>query len=70
MSSPILEHDNSRFWLFRDKFFIVEAVLNNIVQATAFASLFLYIKVLKIKVQLVTTKSYFFNHPNVHSPVL
>ena len=28
MSSPIAEHENSRFWLFRDKFFIVEAVLN------------------------------------------
>ena len=36
MSSPIPEHENSRFWLFRDKFVIVEAVLNIIVQATAF----------------------------------
>ena len=27
MSSPIPEHENSRFWLFRDKFVIVEAVL-------------------------------------------
>ena len=51
MSSPIPEHENSRFWLFRDKFVIVEAVLNIIVQATAFASLFFYIKVLKITEQ-------------------
>ena len=40
MSSPIPEHENSRFWLFRDKFVIVEAVLNIIVQATAFARVF------------------------------
>ena len=38
------EHENSLFWLFRDKFVIVEAVLNIIVQGTAFTSLF-YIKV-------------------------
>ena len=43
MSSPIPEHENSRFWLFRDKIVIVEAVLNIIVQATAFARLFFYI---------------------------
>ena len=47
MSSPIPEHENNRFWLFRDKFVIVEVVLNIIVQATAFASLFFYIKVQK-----------------------
>ena len=29
MSSP--EHENNRFWLFRDKFVIVQAVLNIIV---------------------------------------
>ena len=40
MSSPIHEHENSRFWLFRDKFVIVEAVLNIIVQATSFARVF------------------------------
>ena len=45
MSSPIPEHENNRFWLFRDKFVIVEAVLNIIVQATGIASLFFYIKV-------------------------
>ena len=45
MSSPIPEHENSRFWLFRDKFVIVEAVLNIIVQAIAFASLLFYINV-------------------------
>ena len=28
MSSPISEHENNRFWLFKDKFVIVEAVLN------------------------------------------
>ena len=39
MSSPIPEHENNRFWLFTDKFVIVEAVLNIIVQATAFESL-------------------------------
>ena len=42
MSSPIPKHENSRFWLFRDKFVIVVAVLNIIVQATAFASFFLH----------------------------
>ena len=40
MNSPIPEHENSRFWLFRDKFVIVEAVLNIIVQATAFVRVF------------------------------
>ena len=45
MSSPIPKHENNRFWRFRDKFVIVEAVLNITVQATAFASLFFYIKV-------------------------
>ena len=40
MSNPIPEHENNRFWLFRDKFVIVEAVLNIIVQATAFATVF------------------------------
>ena len=45
MSSPIPEHENSRVWLFRDKFVIVEAVLIIIVQATAFAGLLFYIKV-------------------------
>ena len=45
MSSPIPEHENNRLWIFRDKFVIVEAVLNIIVQATAFASLFFYVKV-------------------------
>ena len=47
MSSPIPEHENSRFWLFRDKFVIYEAVLNIIVQATAFTSLFFLHKGLK-----------------------
>ena len=37
MSSPIPKHEKSRFWLFRDKLVIVEAVLNIIVQATVFA---------------------------------
>ena len=40
MSSPIPEHENSRFRLFRDKFVIAEAVLNIIVQATAIAKVF------------------------------
>ena len=47
MSSPIPENENSRFWLFADKFFIVQAVLNIIVQVTAFASLFFLYKGLK-----------------------
>ena len=58
MSSPIPEHENSRFWLFRSKFVIYEAVLNIIVQATD-------LKV-KIKEQLVTAKLGFFNHPNAY----
>ena len=40
LSSPIPEHENSRFWLFRNKFAIYEAVLNIIVQVTAFARVF------------------------------
>ena len=40
MSCPIPDHKNSRFWLFRDKYVIVEAILN-IVQATASKSYFL-----------------------------
>ena len=60
MSSPIPEHENNRFWLFRDKFVIVEAVLNIIVQATAFSRVFFHIKVQKMKEQLVTSKSCFF----------
>ena len=51
MSSPISEHENSRFLLFRNKFVIVEAVLNIIVQATAFSRVFFYIKVSKVKEQ-------------------
>ena len=42
LSSPIPEHENSRFWLFRDKFVIAGAVLNIIVQATAFSKVFFY----------------------------
>ena len=52
MSSPIREHENNRFWLFRGKFVIVEAVLNIIVQATAVARVFFYIKVWKMKEKL------------------
>ena len=40
MSSPISEHESSRFLLIRDKFVIVQAVLNIIVQAKAFARAF------------------------------
>ena len=40
ISSPIPEHENSRFPLFRDKFVISEAVLNIIVQTTTFARIF------------------------------
>ena len=42
MSSPIFEHENSRFWLFRDKFVIVEAALNIIVHAAAFTRVFFF----------------------------
>ena len=48
-SSPIPEHENNRFWLFRDNLVILEAVLNIIVQATAFARVFFFIKVWKWK---------------------
>ena len=47
MSSPIPEHENSRFCLFRDKFVIIQAVLNIIVQATASARVFFLHKGLK-----------------------
>ena len=60
MSSPIPEHENSRFWLFRNKFVIYEAVLNIIVQVTAFARVFFFIKVWKMKEQFVTAKIGFF----------
>ena len=42
VSSLIPEHENSRFWLFRDKFAILEAILNIIVQATASARVFFF----------------------------
>ena len=54
MSSPIPEHEISRFRLLKDTFIIVEAVLNIIVHATACS-----------KEQLVTSKLCFLNHPNV-----
>ena len=41
MSSSIHKHENSRFWLFRDKLVIVKRVLNIIVQTTAFSKVFL-----------------------------
>ena len=47
MSSLIPEHENSRFWLFRDKFVNYEAVLNIIVEATALARVFFLHKGLK-----------------------
>ena len=40
MSSSIPEHENSRLWLFRDEFVIVEAVSNIIVRATASVRVF------------------------------
>ena len=42
MSSPIPGHENNRVRLFEDKFVIVEAILNIMLQVTAFASLFCY----------------------------
>ena len=60
MSSPIPEHEISRFRLLRDKFVIVEAVSNIIVQATAFSRVLFYIKVEKMKEQLVNSKLCFF----------
>ena len=42
MSSQIPEHENNRFWLFRNKFVIYEAVLNIIVQAPSRESFFLH----------------------------
>ena len=61
MSSPIPEHEISRIRIFRDKFFIVDAVLNIIMQATAFSKVFFfYIKVRKMKEQLVTSNLCFF----------
>ena len=47
MSSPNPEHQNSRFWPFRAKFVIVEAVLKIIVQATTFARVLFFHKRLK-----------------------
>ena len=44
MSNPIPEHENSRFWLFRDKFIIYEAVLNIVVEAADFARVFFQYK--------------------------
>ena len=68
MKSQIPELKNSRFWLFKDKFVIVKVVLNIIVQATAYASLFFYIiKIWKMKEQLIPLKSYFFYRPTVYT---
>ena len=60
VSSPIPEHENNRFWLFRDKFVIIEAVLNIIVQATAFARVFFLHKGLKNERAIVYLKIVFF----------
>ena len=66
MSSPIPEQENSRFLLFRDKFVIVEAVLNIIVQATAFTRVFLSTQRLKkSKSNRLPQNRVFFNHPNI-----
>ena len=58
------EHQNSRFWLFRDKFVIVEAVLNIIVQATAFPRVFFLHKGLKNQRAISYLKIMFFNQPS------
>ena len=63
MSSQIPEHENSRFWLFMDKFVIVGAVLNIIVQATAFAEVFFLHKGLKNERANVFFKIVFFEPP-------
>ena len=67
MSSPIPEHENSRFWLFRDKFVIVEAVSNIILRATAFTRVFSTQKFKKSKSNLLPQNRVFFNHPNEHT---
>ena len=67
MSSPIPEHENSRFWLFRDKFVIAEAVLNIIVQATAFARVFFLHKGLKNQRAIGYLKIVFFWTTLVHT---
>ena len=67
MNSPIPEHENIRFWLFRDKFVIVEAVLNTIVQATAFKRVFFSTKRFKkSKSNRLPQNHGFLNHPNVY----
>ena len=63
MSIPIPEHENSRFWLFRDKFVIVEAVLNIIVQATAFSRVFFLHKDLKNERAIGYLNIFFFKPP-------
>ena len=66
MSSSIPEHENSRFWLFRDKFVIVEAVLNIIVQATAFAGVFFSAwRYKKSKSNRLPQNRIFLNHPTI-----
>ena len=60
MSSPNPEHENSRFWLCRNKFVIYEAVLNIIVQATTFARVFFLHKGLKNKRAIGNRKIKFF----------
>ena len=68
MSSPIPEHGNSWFWVSRDQFVIVQAVLNIMVQAISFARVFFvhkrlknqkaigYLKIVFLWTTLVTTK--------------
>ena len=63
MSSPKPEHENSRFWIFKDKLVIVEAVFNNIVQATAFARVFSLHKGLKNEKAIGYLKIVFFERP-------
>ena len=68
MSSPIPEYENSRFWLFTNKFVIYEAVINNIVQATAFLreSFFLH-KGLKNKRSIGYHKTGFFEKDCIYN---
>ena len=68
MNSPIPEDKNSRFWLFRDKFVIVEAAINIIVQATAFTRVFFSTsRFKKLKSNWLPQNRVFFNHPSTHS---
>ena len=65
--AAIPENENGRFWLFRDKLVIYEAVLNIILQATAFSRVFFSTHRFKKWGNWLPQNWVFLNHSSVHT---